>query len=188
MDTRALAPEANSGESDKELAQRIAKSDKAAMQTLYERYHDALFAFLRGRGADAASAADTLQDTMLEIWRTSARYSGQASFKTWMFAIARNKLIDRNRRSARLSLVEEVPESADPDPNPEALAMAARDADRLRSCLGRLKLAHRHVIRLAFFEDLTYEEIADIEDVPKGTVKTRIYHAKQLLLRCLGQR
>lgn len=173
---------------DRALAQRIAKGDKAAMRVLYERYHPALIAFLRGRGADAATAADTAHDTMLEVWRTASRYSGEARLKTWMFTIARNKLVDRHRRSARVTLVDEVPDSADTAPGPEALAAAARDAVRLRACLDALKQAHRHVIRLAFYDDLTYREIATIESVPEGTVKTRIYHAKQLLLRCLGAR
>ncbi|MEO0989795.1 MAG: sigma-70 family RNA polymerase sigma factor [Pseudomonadota bacterium] len=182
----------NSGDgnaaSDKDLVARIAKSDKLAMKELYERHYKPLFAFLRGRGADPATAQDTAQDTMLEVWRSAERYSGQAQVKTWMFTIARNKLVDRHRRSARVTLMDEVPDSVDDSPDPEALTIAARDAERLRSCLGKLKAAHRLVIRMAFYEDLTYQEIAEIEGVPAGTVKTRIFHAKKLLLHCLGQR
>lgn len=180
--------EMSSEDIDQTLIQRVARSDKQAMRSLYERYHDSLLSFLRARGADDATAADTVHEAMLEVWRSAHRYAGKASVKTWMFTIARNKLVDRFRKSARLSFVDEVPDSQDTQPDPEAISIAASDAKRLRGCLDRLKPAHLSVIRLAFFEDLSYDEIADIEEIPKGTVKTRVFHAKQLLLRCLGQR
>lgn len=172
---------------DRELVQRVADGDRAAMQELYKRHHDNLFAFLRGRGADPELASDTVHDAMLDVWRTASRYSGQASVKTWIFTIARNKLVDRFRKGSKLSFVDEVPDSIDTDPDPEAVAVAADDAARLRTCLGKLKDEHRTAIRLAFYEDLPYEEIAEIEQVPKGTIKTRIFHAKKLLMNCLGR-
>lgn len=174
-------------EDDRALLQRIAVFDQAAMRTLYERYHDSLLAFLRARGADPASAADTVHDAMLEVWRSAGRYGGRSSVKTWLFAIARNKLVDRHRKAGRTSLVEEVPDIADDAPDPEAAAMAASDAEQLRGCLDALKDTHRTALRLAFFEDLTYEEISEIEGAPVGTIKTRIFHAKRLLMRCLGR-
>ncbi|MEM7211256.1 MAG: RNA polymerase sigma factor [Pseudomonadota bacterium] len=173
---------------DRTLLQRVAGSDKSAMQTMYRRHHDAIFAFLRGRGANPDEASDVVHDAMLEVWRTASKYGGQATVKTWMFTIARNKLIDRFRKGARLSYVDEIPDSVDEDPDPEAVAIASDDAERVRSCLGKLKPDHRNVIRLAFFDDLNYDEIAELEGVPKGTVKTRIFHAKKLLMRCLGKR
>lgn len=173
---------------DKELLARVARGDKGAMRKLFERHHDALFAFLRSRGADPQAAADALQDAMLDVWQRADRYGGQASVKTWIFAIARNKFIDRHRRTVRMTLTDDIPESVDPDPNPEAVLLAAGDADRVRACLSKLKPAHLSVIRLAFYDDLNYAEIGEIEGIPEGTVKTRIYHAKKLLLRCLGSR
>jgi RNA polymerase sigma-70 factor (ECF subfamily) len=79
-----------------------------------------------------------------------------------------------------------VPDTADTAPDPEAVALAASDAERVRSCLSKLKPAHLTVIRLAFYEDMTYAEIAEVEGAPEGTIKTRIFHAKKLLMRCLG--
>ena len=73
-------------------------------------------------------------------------------------------------------------------PSAEAILSAAADAKRLHACLDKLSPAHKTVMRLAFYEDMSYSEICQIEGVPEGTVKTRIYHAKQLLLRCLGRR
>lgn len=173
---------------DAELLQAIAGQDRQAMRVFYERYHDNLFAFLVGRGADHAAAADVVQDAMLEVWRVAGKYSGQSSAKTWLFAIARNKSVDRVRKNARLVVTDDVPDTEDITADPEAAAIAAGEADRVRACLGNLKPQHSSVIRLAFYEDLTYDEISEIEDVPVGTIKTRIFHAKKLLMRCLGRK
>ncbi|WP_157982201.1 RNA polymerase sigma factor [Oceanicella sp. SM1341] len=167
---------------------RAALGDKQAMHLLYERHHDPLFAFIRIRCRDESLAGDVVHDAMLEVWRSAGRYSGRASVRTWIFAIARNKLVDRLRRGARVSYVEEVPDLPDETPDAETVLGSAQDAARVRSCLGRLKEAHLAVIRLAFYEGLAYDEISEAEGIPLGTVKTRVHHAKKLLLHCLGRR
>ncbi|MGF1553076.1 MAG: RNA polymerase sigma factor, partial [Paracoccaceae bacterium] len=96
--------------------------------------------------------------------------------------------VDRIRGGARLSFVEAVPEPPDESPDAEAVIEAAEDAERVRACLAGLKAAQRAVVRLAFYEGLPYEEIAEIEAIPAGTVKTRIFHAKRALMHCLGRR
>lgn len=166
---------------------RIARGDRAAMHLLYERHHDALYGYLRTRTRSDALAMDVVQDAMIDVWRNAARFSGRSSVRTWIFAIARNKMVDRQRRDARLSFTDEPPEQVDEGPDPAAVIASAQDARRLRACLGRLKAAHLAVIWLAFFEDLPYAEIAEIEAVPTGTVKTRIHHAKKILMHCLGR-
>ena len=173
---------------DNDLLSRISKGDKAAMRQLFERYERPLFAFLRSRGADVQSADDAVQDAMLDVWRTSGRFSGHSSVKTWLFSIGRNKLVDRIRKSAKLDFVDTLLETADDAPDAEAILMSSGDASRVRACLKKLSPSHRNVIRLAFFEDLNYRDIGSLEDIPEGTVKTRIHHAKRLLLRCLGRR
>jgi RNA polymerase sigma-70 factor (ECF subfamily) len=90
------------------------------------------------------------------------------------------------RRGAREVPAEPETEVPDEAPNPEELAAAASDAGRVRDCIGRLSAAHRAAIELAFYGDLAYGDIAEIEGVPLGTVKTRILHAKRLLMRCLA--
>ncbi|MDA9865459.1 RNA polymerase sigma factor [bacterium] len=177
-----------SEDEDQNLMQRVRQSDTVAMRRLYERYHDPLMAFLIGRGADLTTAPDVLQDTMLEVWRSADRFRGASSFKTWVFAIARNKLIDRQRKQSKMYDLVDVPEIADDALNPEAAAVASSDEKRVRRCLEGLKPAHLTAIRLAFYEDLNYAEIASIESVPVGTIKTRVHHAKRLLMRCLGHR
>ena len=173
---------------DSVLLEHIARGDRAAMRVFYERHHSAAQAFLRSRGASGEEADDALHDAMIAVWRTAANFKGTASARTWLFSIARNKFIDRTRKTTRLDFVETVPDQADEAPDPEAQLMAASDAARVRACLSKLKPAHQTVLRLAFFEDLNLSEIAELEAVPEGTVKSRIFHAKKLLMNCLGRR
>ncbi|MCC1491846.1 RNA polymerase sigma factor [Cognatishimia sp. F0-27] len=173
---------------DAELLGRIAARDKAAMRVFFERHEMPLFAFLRSRGADSETADDVVQEAMLAVWNTAGHYQRASTVKTWLFSIARNKLIDRHRKSSRLQVVEDPPERVDDAPNAEALLIAAQDADRVRACLAKLKPGHLSAIRLAFYEDLTYAQIGAIESAPEGTIKARIHYAKKLLLRCLGRR
>lgn len=170
---------------DSDLIKGVGLGDKRAMRELYVRYNNALFAFALSRCGNAELASDCVHDTMLDVWRTADRFAGKSSVKTWLFSIARNKLVDALRKRGKLSFVETVPESEDTAPNPEAAAIAAAEKAQLHACLEGLSDTQRSAVRLAFLEDLTYPEISEIEGVPVGTIKTRIFHAKQALMRCL---
>ncbi len=130
--------------------------------------------------------ADVMQEVFLEVWRAAGRFEGRSAARTWLFGIARNKAVDRLRRGRREVAAEPDAEIADDAPDPEAVVAAASDAARVRDCVARLGDAHRAAIQLAFYRDLAYADIAEIEGVPVGTVKTRILHAKRLLMRCLA--
>jgi RNA polymerase sigma-70 factor (ECF subfamily) len=171
---------------DKELLQRVSHGDKAAMRILYDEYAPNLRRFITRWIANENDASDILHDTMLEIWRKADRFQGRSSVKSWMFSIARNKAIDRNRKGARTVLAEPDENIADESPQPDDIVDAFQDAKRVRACIEKLSAVHKAAIHLAFFEGLTYPEIAQIEGCPVGTVKTRIMHAKKLLLRCLS--
>lgn len=99
--------------------------------------------------------------------------------------MARNKTVDHIRKQARVTLGAADEEIPDGDPDPETALGAAQDSARLRACVEQLPERQRSVIHLAYFEEMTCAAIADVEAVPEGTVKSRLYHAKQLLLRCL---
>lgn len=173
--------------SDTDLLAKVAQGNKSAMQQLYMRFHTPLMGFLRAKGADGDVAADVLHDAMLDVWRSAGRFEGRSSVKSWIFTIARNKFADRIRGRARLTLVEDVPEVIDESPSAEAVMENAQNAERVRGCVAQLQAAQQNAIRLAFFDELSYEEIAEIEGVPVGTIKSRVYHAKQALMHCLSR-
>lgn len=170
---------------DIDLIKQIGAGDKRAMHAFYLRHNEAVYAFAVSRSGNAELASDCVHDTMLDVWRSAGSFAERSSVKTWLFSIARNKLVDALRKQGKLSYVEEVPEHEDTAPNPEAAAIAAAERARLHRCIEGLSGPQRAAIRLAFLEDLTYPEVAEVEAVPVGTIKTRIYHAKQALMRCL---
>ncbi|MEL6167936.1 MAG: sigma-70 family RNA polymerase sigma factor [Pseudomonadota bacterium] len=170
------------------LLQAVAGGDKAALSGLYRALETPLYKFIRSRLNDPHEAADLHHDVFMEIWRKAGSFEGRSTVKTWVFGIAYRKVIDRFRKGARTDLKDEVPDQIDDAPNPEAALAATQEAGHVRHCLDELKDEHRLAVTLAFYQDLGYREIAEIAKVPEGTVKTRVYHAKQLLLRCLSGR
>jgi len=169
----------------RDLLARISHGDKPAMKQLYELIAPGLAQFIKARTGDAAEAADVVQDAFLEVWRTAGRFEGRSSVKTWIFAIARFNLIDRLRKRGREKPLDEDFDAPDASPQPQALLEAASDAQQVRICIDKLPRAQARAVRLAFYDELNYAQIAEIEDIPEGTVKTRIFHAKKILALCL---
>lgn len=172
---------------EKELLAQVANGDRKAMRVLYDTYADPIQRFAKVWLSDQFEASDIMHETMMEVWKSAGKYAGRSSVKTWIFSIAKNKSIDRNRKGYRTVLKDPDPNIADDAPEPAAITEAFQDAKRVRDCVEQLASpAHRTAIHLAFYEDLSYREIAELEDCPAGTVKTRIMHAKKLLMRCLA--
>ncbi|KIT15065.1 RNA polymerase sigma factor [Jannaschia aquimarina] len=172
---------------DAALLSRVADGDTAAMKALYMAHADAVGRFVRARVRDDAEAADIVHDTMMSVWRGAAGFEGRSSVLSWILTLARNRTVDHIRKQARVTLGEPDDTIPDGDPDPEQVLGAAQDAERLRICVEKLPERQRAAIHLAFFQEMTCAEIAEVEDVPEGTVKSRIYHAKQLLMRCLSR-
>jgi len=145
-----------------------------------------LFRFIQSRLNDPFESSDILHDVFMEVWKSAGRFEGRSKVQTWIFGIAYRKVIDLHRKRGRQVLTDEVPESIDEDADTEACLASGQEAEHVRHCLETLKEDHRSAISLAFYEDMTYGEIAEVAGVPEGTIKTRIFHAKKLLLRCLS--
>ncbi|MGB3315566.1 MAG: sigma-70 family RNA polymerase sigma factor [Albidovulum sp.] len=137
---------------------------------------------------DPFRSADIVHEVFLEVWRSAGAFKGKSSVRTWVFAIAYRKVVDVFRREGRLSYHDDLPEQVDDSPDAATALVAAEDADAVRACLDRLRPEHRLAIELTFYEDMSYRDIASVTGVPEGTVKSRVFHAKQLLTRCLSAR
>jgi len=142
-----------------------------------------LNSFVRNWLANPHDASDVVSEGMIEVWKNAARYEGRSALKSWIFSIARNKSIDLNRKGARISYTDQVPDSADLSRDAVEHLAASQNANVIKQALEMLSPPHRRAIHLAFFEDMTYAQIADIEACPVGTIKTRILHAKKRLMR-----
>ena len=168
------------------LIPRIAAGDRTAFAELYRATETSVFKFIRSRLNDPFGAADILHDTYMDVWKAAGRFEGRSKVTTWIMGIAHRKVIDAYRRGGRTVLTDETPEMEDDAPSPEACLASAEEAEHVRHCLGKLKDEHRTAISLAFYEDMTYGEIAEVTGAPEGTIKTRVFHAKKLLMHCLS--
>lgn len=150
--------------------------DRAAFAALYEHFAPRLKAWLMRLGASEDVAEELMQESLITAWRRAASFDpAQASVATWLFTIARNKRIDRLRRERRPEIDPSDPLLVpEPEPAPDALVDAAQDEAQLRAALQDLPEEQLHLLRLAFFSDLSHRDIAERENLPLGTVKSRI--------------
>lgn len=174
-------------EKDVFLLTRIAGGDIAAMRALYDSHSDAVHRFVRTRISNEFEIADIAQETMLSVWRSASRFEGRSTVRSWILGIARNKATDYLRRYGHVTLAEPDETVASDEPDAETVIAASEDAERVLACVEKLPERQRATVHLAFYEDLTYAQIAEIENVPSGTIKTRIFHAKKLLMGCLSK-
>jgi RNA polymerase sigma-70 factor, ECF subfamily len=170
--------------SDAELVARLPNDRTgASLRTLYRRHADELYGYVyRGLG-DREAVEEVVQDVFTTVWRRAQTYDPErGSFRTWMYRIARNAVIDRRRRA---SVRPRLPRSADqPADEPGELDESIEQAAlrwQLAAALTRLTPEHREVLRLAHYEGMTMREIAAAKDLPVGTVKSRAWYAMQSL-------
>lgn len=160
-----------------ELMRAVAEAgDRAAFAALYDHFAPRLKAYLLRLGAPAEQAEDMAQESLVTAWRRAASFDpAQASVATWLFTIVRNKWIDQIRRERRPELDPADPALVPDSPaQPDAPLHAVQDATRLRAALQTLPEDQIHLLRLAFFADLSHRDIAEKEQLPLGTVKSRI--------------
>lgn len=168
--------------SDGQLLARIAQGDQEAVAALYRRLERPLFAFLVKTLRDREAAADVLNETMLDVWRQAGRFEGKSSVATWIYAIAHHKAISWLRRRREVELNEEAAaEIADESPSADAKLAEADVAMAISRLMERLSVDHRVVLQLAYFQEFSVSQIAEILDCPENTVKTRMFYARQRL-------
>lgn len=175
-------------ETDAFLIRRIAAGDKQALAALYRAYERSVYRFIASRLNDPHEAADILHEVFLDVWRVAGSFEGRSQVRTWIFGIAYRKVIDAHRKRGRVDLTDEVPETGETEDSAEAGFIAGEEAGHLRHCLDRLSDDHRSAISLAFYEDMTCAQIAEVAGVPEGTIKSRLFHARKLLQHCLEGR
>lgn len=177
---------------DRALLARIALGEVAAFEALVTSYHADLWRFLaRQLGGDVGLVEEVLQDTALAIWRSAARYRGDANPRAWIFQIAHYEAINarkaRQRRpEGHSALLEDTDElllvTRGPSPEDAVLDRMAMD-DALR----QLAPKHQVVLELVCWHGFALEEVAQILGVPTGTVKSRLSYARHALAAALAK-
>jgi len=178
-------------DSDADLLRRYRRGNAEAFGVLYARHRLGLFRFLCGLCGDNALAEEVFQETWLSLIRSESELREQVQFKTWLYQIARNRLIDHWRKQGkRQALQDEFDEQlhgeVSAEPNPEQQLSLSRDQERLQAALDDLPAEQREVFLLRAHGDLELGEIAELTRTPMETVKSRLRYALQKLRRLLA--
>ena len=148
------------------------------LRELYRRYAPELFGFATSALGDRELAEEVVQDVFAQLWRHAKGYDQRrASVRTWLYAIARNRIIDAHRRAAARPKRADDDDALDTAPEMDAALDHAVLRWQVTAALARLSPAHREVIRLAHYGGLTMREIAERTGVPLGPVKSRTSYA-----------
>jgi RNA polymerase sigma-70 factor (ECF subfamily) len=148
-----------------------------AMRTLYRTYGAELYGFSVNCLGDRQLAEEVVQDVFTRVWRHADSFDpSRASFRTWIYGIARNAIIDLKRRSAVRPSIATAPGELDEGPGDDPLERALLTW-QVSAALERLTPEHRQVIRLAHFQGMRLREIAELTGLPLGTVKSRVSYA-----------
>lgn len=157
---------------DAELLVRIAERDRRAFELLYQRYVRSVFGLALRRLRDRQRAEDAVQETFTAVWRSAASYRPERGpAAPWLYAVARNAIVDRLR--ARTESPAEAPDTASAEPGPAERAESAFVSWRVHRALEELPPKEREVVELAYWSGLSQSEVADYLNIPLGTVKTR---------------
>lgn len=159
--------------SDGELIARVATGDRTAFDELYRRFARAVFGLALRRSSNRSQAEDATQETFASLWRSASTYDpDRGPGASWLYAIARNAIVDIVRRSPSRA-TPEIPEIPSAEAEPPERAEAAWLAWRVHRALAVLTELERPVIELAYWGGLSQSEIAGTLELPLGTVKTR---------------
>lgn len=168
--------------------------NRAPFEAFVETELTTFLGFFRRLGANAAEAEDRTQDLFLRLYQHAETYHRQGRFAAYAFRVARNLWIDVSRRASRREVGRHGGEDDAPlefrDPSqaePIEGLSRAEEVDRLRGALAELPDHHRLVFELGVVQELPYQEISSILEVPVGTVKSRMYHAVRKLQAALGE-
>lgn len=176
---------------DAALLRRYRQGDAEAFALLYARHRLGLFRFLCGLCGDPTLAEEIFQDTWLSLIRSESLQREAVLFKTWLYQIARNRLIDHWRKQGRRQELqdefdEQLHASFSGAADPEQQLSLSRDQQRLQAALADLPAEQREVFLLRAHGDLQLHEIAELTRTPAETVKSRLRYALQKLRRLLA--
>ena len=163
---------------DKDLISQVGRGDTQAFATLYDRHSRAAYSLAYRMIGERQAAEDLVQDAFLKLWRAAGSYRVErGSVRTWLLSIVHNRAIDQLRSLAsRRRTQEKIEASAQRSQPSEAFAQSWRNlqSEQVREALKTLPSEQSKVLELAYFSGYTRVEIAELLDLPLGTVKGRV--------------
>jgi RNA polymerase sigma-70 factor, ECF subfamily len=182
---------------DVDLVSRVQRGDEAAFRVLFERYHRRAFAVAFGVVKNQHDALDVIQEAFIKVHKHIGSFHGASSFYTWLYRIVMNLAIDHVRRARKVTEFDDSIRKSDAaadgallphfaDENPGKTVARQELSAHIQAALDELPEYHRAVILLREVEGLSYEEMAKILKVPKGTIMSRLFHARRKMQQHLA--
>ena len=164
---------------DDQLIQDARRGSREAFEALFERYRGPIWQFFRRRIAEAARAEELTQDTFVALLEGAHRYESRTIFRAYLFGIAYHVLsADRRKAAHRRAGPLDFEPSSDSSPDPDAVLW-------VRQALAQLDDADREILMLREYDQLSYQEIADLRRLPLNTVRSRLFRARMALKAAL---
>ena len=171
---------------DRRLVELVLEGDDTAFEYLFNRYRDAIHRLFVQRLGGVNDADDLLQETFIKVYINLHRYNTAYTFGQWIYTIARNTFVDYvRRRQEGLPIDEHFAAPASSAPTPEERFINLQQQTQIEHYLERLTPRYRQLIRMRFFDEYSYEEIAVKLSLPLGTVKTQIHRARERMCRLI---
>jgi RNA polymerase sigma-70 factor (ECF subfamily) len=167
---------------DSELVACAAGGDARAFEVLAGRYKDLMHAVCRRITCDDQDAADALQDALISAWAQVGSFEGRSALSTWLFRIAANAATDEVRRRAVRRRGTMAPENRAGLADVEGVVVARSTVDW---ALAKIPPQYRAAVVLREYYDLSYQQIAEVLEIPIDTVKSRIWRGRQALAELL---
>lgn len=170
---------------DTGIVRRIQWGDMAAFEALFNKYQGQIYRTAYAITHDAGAAEEVLQDCFYKTYLNIMNITGEGSLSPWLHRVAVNLSCNAiKKRRLHVEPIDEVAEgyfAADSHQSPEAMAEQSELRVKMRDAINSLPLKHRLVVTLHYLQDFSLPEIAYILDVPVGTVKSRLHHARKAL-------
>lgn len=177
------------GAEEYELISNVLRGNQKAFREIVERYHSMAYAAVRAVMGERDEIEDVLQGVFIKVYQGLNRFRGDAKLSTWIYRIARNEAINHVARVVPETVpVDSIETEAAASENPERKYRKRRLRAQLEAGLSRLESDQRMAIELRYLGERSYQEIAEIMDIPLGTVKTHIFRGKVALRKILAGR
>ncbi|ATB43846.1 MULTISPECIES: RNA polymerase sigma factor [Cystobacter] len=187
---------------DLTLVKRVRDGDQRAFKLLVERYQRKVYAVALGMLKDKDEAMDVSQEAFVKVYKYLDHFKGDSSFYTWLYRITVNICIDVMRRKGSSGgQMEEFDESIATDlgearigalgsrlgTNPQKSALRRELAEKIQEALATVPEKHRAILLLREVEGMSYEDLSRTLDIPKGTVMSRLFHARAKVQKILSE-
>jgi len=172
---------------DRELVDKTLEGSERAFRSLVERYHALVFSVVRGVMGRCDEVEDVIQEIFIKIYRNLSGYRGDASLSTWIYRISRNEAINAvSRFRLETEPLDESVGRVGREARPDECLDRTEAKHRLEELLATLDERYRIAIELRYMGEKSYAEIAEIMEIPIGTVKTYLFRAKAAMKRRLS--